>query len=148
MTIARTVAVRPAVLDDVPRVTALCVQLGYPSREEDVERRLRWLQQSDTDTVLVAVLDDRVVGWIHLRLHVTVESGPDVEVAGLVVDEAHRGAGIGRVLMREADRWGAARGCGHVRLRSRVVRADAHAFYQHLGFRILKTQHAFIKEIT
>ena len=132
---------------DLPAVTALCSQLGYPTSEREVERRMRRLAARADDAVFVAVRNDQVVGWIHVHVREGVESGPDVEVGGLVVDEAHRGSGIGRLLMAHADRWSAERGYTHVRLRSNVVRGAAHAFYQRLGFRIQKTQHTFVKEL-
>jgi GNAT superfamily N-acetyltransferase len=133
--------------EDVPAITALCLQLGYPNDDEDVRRRLRALATMPGDRVFVAVRGTAVVGWIHLHVWCGVESGPDVEVGGIVVDERHRGEGVGRLLMEHAARWGADRGCSRVRLRSNVKRAGAHAFYQRIGFRVYKTQYAFEKAV-
>jgi GNAT superfamily N-acetyltransferase len=142
------VRLRPLEEADVAAVAALCDQLGYPNSERDVQRRIRDLAGSADDAVFVAVQDGGVVGWIHLHVWRGVESGPDVEIGGLVVNERHRGAGIGRLLIAEADRWAVARGCLRVRLRSNITRAGAHAFYQRLGFRVFKTQYAFEKEVS
>ena len=141
------VFLRPVREEDVPAVTALCAQLGYPNDEGEVLRRLRALAARPEDQVLVAVRGTAVVGWIHLHVWRGVESGPDVEVGGIVVDERCRGEGVGRLLMDQAARWGAERGCSHVRLRSNVKRDGAHAFYQRIGFRIYKTQYAFEKQV-
>lgn len=141
------VTVRAVKPGDLPAVTALCGQLGYQTNEREVGQRIRRLSGRADNAVFVAVRDDRVVGWIHLQVRESVESSPDVEVGGLVVDEAHRGSGIGRLLMAHADRWAADRGCTQVRLRSNVVRGAAHAFYQRLGFRIQKTQYTFVKAL-
>ena len=63
----------------------------------------------------------------------------------LVVREGRRGNGIGEQLMRYAEQWAAQRGAACVRLRSNVIRADAHRFYQRLGYRVVKTQLSFEK---
>lgn len=139
------IVLRRMELQDIPAVTALCAQLGYPATEADVERRFRRVAALPEDALLVAVTGESVVGWIHLHVWHGVESGPDVELGGLVVDERHRGRGIGRLLMAEAERWGRERGCTRVRFRSNVIRTEAHAFYQRLGYRIGKTQYAFEK---
>ena len=70
-----------------------------------------------------------------------------VEVAGLVVDEKCRGRGIGRALMGRAESWAREHGCAMVSLRSNVIRSEAHAFYQGLGYSLVKTQHAFRRKL-
>jgi len=132
---------------DAPAVAALCGQLGYPATAQEIERRVGRLAGRDDHALVVAVRGGEVVGWIHLCARDVLESEPDVEVAGLVVDERHRGGGIGRLLMAYADRWAGGRGRTLVRVRSNVVRESAHAFYKGLGFRIQKTQHTFVKAV-
>ena len=96
----------------------------------------------------VAVLPETgVAGWIHFFLHKVVESDLRVEIAGLVVDETCRGRGVGKALMSRAEEWAREQGCRAVSLRSNVVRQEAHGFYQGLGYTILKTQHAFRKNL-
>ena len=140
-----TIVLREMNKGDVPAVAALSGQLGYPSTDDAVASRWRHLSTQPCDRVVVAVLGGTVVGWIHLHVWVGLESGPDVEVGGLVVDERHRGAGVGRVLMKEAEEWARQRNCRRVRLRSNVARTAAHLFYQRIGYRIFKTQYAFEK---
>jgi GNAT superfamily N-acetyltransferase len=70
---------------------------------------------------------------------------PRVDVTGLVVDDAHRGTGVGRMLMARAEQWALDRGCHLVHLRTNVKRAGAHAFYERLGYRHTKTQKTFVK---
>jgi GNAT superfamily N-acetyltransferase len=67
------------------------------------------------------------------------------EVGGLVVDENHRGRGIGRILMQHAEQWARGRGCETVCVRSNVVRERAHVFYQGIGYDNIKTQRMFLK---
>jgi GNAT superfamily N-acetyltransferase len=143
-----TVTVRPMQRQDIPAVAMLCGQLGYPTSEADVQKRYLRLASSADDAIVVAAIGASVVGWIHLHVWQGLESGPDVELGGLVVDERRRGEGIGRMLMMEAERWARERGCSRVRLRSNVTRTEAHAFYESVGYEIFKTQYAFQKTVS
>jgi GNAT superfamily N-acetyltransferase len=70
-----------------------------------------------------------------------------VELRGLVVDEKHRGTGLGRALLRQAEQWAIDRKTPVVRLRCNVIRTGAHAFYRRLGYSLVKTQHAFRRQL-
>jgi GNAT superfamily N-acetyltransferase len=72
---------------------------------------------------------------------------PQAEVGGLVVDEGYRRRGIGRLLMQQAEQWACEKGCWAVYLRSNVVRKDAHAFYEGIGYSNVKTSLAFRKTL-
>ncbi|MFB3920620.1 MAG: GNAT family N-acetyltransferase [Terriglobia bacterium] len=87
------------------------------------------------------------VGWVHVFVCHLVESDAFTEIGGLVVDEKWRGAGIGRLLVEQAEAWARAKGCTSIRLRSNIIRQEAHQFYSKLGYRIVKTQHAFTKTL-
>jgi len=96
--------------------------------------------------VRVAELESgRVVGWIHACASYLIESDPRAEVGGLVVDEKCRGSGVGHLLIEHAEEWARAKGLEAVYLRSNVVRKEAHRFYERLGYKNIKTQHAFLK---
>ncbi len=137
--------IRPAGEADAGRVATLSGQLGYPASEEDVLHRLRAIGQRPDHAVFVAEAGGRVVGWVHVYTVATVESPAHAEVGGLVVDEAHRGRGIGRALMERAEAWARDAGLSAVRLRSNVIRAEAHAFYERIGYAPVKTQRVFAK---
>ena len=142
------VRVRRVRLRDAKRIAALAGQLGYPSTSAQVRRRIERIRRDPSHRALVAENDDgQVVGWVHIFISRLLESDPCAEIGGLVVDERHRSSGIGRLLMRRAESWARARRCRTVRLRSNVIRKEAHAFYLHLGYRIIKTQHAFEKKL-
>jgi GNAT superfamily N-acetyltransferase len=133
---------------DMPRATALTAQLGYPASVDEVAARFARVSRSERDALLVAERSAHGIdGWVHLHEARTLESDPHVEVWGLVVDEHARRLGVGRALMEEAERWARRRGLTTLRLRSNVIRRDAHAFYERLGYRIVKTQHAFEKRL-
>ena len=45
------------------------------------------------------------------------------------------------------EEWAAERGLGQLSVRSNIVRAESHPFYERLGFVKLKTQHAYRKQL-
>lgn len=140
--------VRRMAMGDAAAVAALSGQLGYPADEEAIRRRWAALDDEPAHAVFVAeAANGRAVGWVHVHERRLLEADGMAEVLGLVVDEGERGTGVGRRLVDEAERWSVARGCGSMRIASNVVRQEAHAFYQKLGYAIVKTQHAFRKEL-
>lgn len=146
MTRAGTI-VRLADVADSGALARLSGQLGYPADAERVTKRLIALQQDRGHAVFVAAADGEVIGWLHVFLCRLLESEPMAEVGGLVVDAAHRGGGAGRMLMARAERWAADHDCAAVTLRTNIVRSDAHAFYEKLGFDRVKTQYTYRKRI-
>jgi histone acetyltransferase (RNA polymerase elongator complex component) len=72
---------------------------------------------------------------------------PSIEIRGIVVGDRWRHRGVGRRLMELAERLAAEHGLSAVRLRSGAQRDGAHAFYRALGYRELKTQRVFIRDL-
>lgn len=129
---------------DVRAAADLSGQLGYRSSEEEVEHRFRDLACDPDGAVLVA--DDgggRVLGWIHVCGRRFLESNPMAEVVGLVVDAGARRQGIGRVLLREAEKWARGRGYSTLRIRSNMKRTEAKPFYERMGYQVIKSQWVF-----
>ena len=145
---AAVVRVRAMAEADVDAVHELSVQLGYTADRATTLARVRAVLASDVADAFVAVdAEGRVVGWAHVFAAPFVESGPNAELGGLVVDERVRGRGIGRALVARAEAWARERGLRELCLRSNVIRTEAHGFYQGLGFTIQKSQFKFRKEI-
>jgi GNAT superfamily N-acetyltransferase len=132
---------------DVPAVTDLCDQLGYPSTREQVASRFARLDDRPDHALLVADRDGAPVGWIHIGLEPLLELDLAACVHGLIVAERERGRRVGERLLAEAERWAAERGCGVVRVRSNVVRERAHRFYLREGYRLVKTSCIFQKPL-
>ncbi len=139
--------IRPATTDDVKSIATLSGELGYPSRAEDVGRRLAKMVAEGGHAVYVAEDAGAVIGWIHVFGALRLESEPFAELGGLVVAEAHRGRGIGRTLIESASRWAHEGGFRALRVRTREDRATAHRFYERVGFRRVKSQRVFVTEV-
>ena len=126
---------------DAEAVARLSDQLGYDVSTGAVHG---WVATADDRrTALVAVADGRVVGWIQAHDRELLQSPRVVEIGGLVVDEERRGSGVGKRLVDAITEWGRERGHSGLYVRSNVIRDGAHAFYEGLGFRHVKTSHTF-----
>ena len=121
-----SVRIRSMTLDDAEAAAALSGELGYPADAAAIRARFAALDGRPEHGLLVAEDAGRVVGWVHAHDDWTLESGRTAELLGLVVTEARRGAGVGRALVAEAERWAAARGCAAAP-RALERRARAHA---------------------
>jgi ribosomal protein S18 acetylase RimI-like enzyme len=141
------VTIRPMEEGDLPSVTALMTQLGYPSTLETITRRYRAIVAGDACALYVAEVDGAVAGWVYVRGVLHFEHDARAEVWGLVVDEQRRRQRLGEALMRAAERWSRAAGYRAVSLRSNVTRTGAHAFYRRIGYSMTKTSHVFWKAL-
>jgi len=139
------ISIRPMVREDAPAVARLATQLGYPSSVDQIERRWGALRSSDSEALVAVGPDGDVLGWIHVFETRLLESDPVAEIGGLVVDERARGRGIGAMLVVGAEAWAAGREFSAVTVRSNVIRKEAHAFYQKLGYDAQKSQVKFRK---
>lgn len=142
---AVVISVRPARAEDADALAVLSTQLGYPSTREDLLRRLSVIEGRPHHAVFAAEVDGVIAGWAHVLIDIHLESGEFAEVAGLVVDERLRGKGVGSRLLDAAEAWARERGAVTVRIRSNVIRADAHRFYRNALYSVRKEQKVFEK---
>jgi GNAT superfamily N-acetyltransferase len=127
--------VREVRIADATRIAELLGQLGYPSEEEAVRRRLERLERSGADITWVAEVDGEVVGLVGIHVsQVLAYDGDAAKVSEIVVDDRYRRQGIGARLMELAEDEARRRGCVVLFLTTAERRRDAHAFYRKLGF--------------
>jgi GNAT superfamily N-acetyltransferase len=140
--------IRPMTTSDADEVAALCGQLGYPSTVAQIAHRFSLLIEQRDNVVFVAEDgDEQIVGWIHVVGRVYLDADPFAQIGGIVVDERRRGQGVGRALLAQAEEWANSRGYDEIRLWSNVVRSEAHAFYEQLGYAPVKTSYVFSKPL-
>src|SRR5262245_14683680 len=131
----------PSDVDDVARLSG---ELGYPSSREDVARRFDRMRSKSDHAMLVAeTAEGLVAGWVQIHPVHTLESDAYAEIGGLVVGQSFRRHGAGRALVAAAERWAREQGFARIRVRSNVVRTEAHRFYPGVGYELLKTQHTY-----
>src|SRR5271155_4299858 len=141
--------IRQAQMGDAESLAALATQLGYPSTAAEIGARLRNILPDPAHAVFVAEAQGAGArGFAHVHATIALESGARAELLGLVTDAALRSRGMGALLVAEAERWARAKGIETLCVRCNVVRADAHRFYERLGFQSSKTQKYFRKSLT
>jgi PhnO protein len=128
------IRIRQATSSDSAALSRLIGQLSYRADEADVAERLAQMQVEGRP-VLIAELNGRIAGCLSTSvMQVLHRPKPVGRISMMVVDEALRGQGIGKALVRAAERALADRGCGLIEVTSNLARTEAHGFYEKLGF--------------
>ena len=138
---------RSVVKEDAQGVRKLAEELGYPSSDEKVLEILKTVIQHDDHRMIVAENGDELLGYIHMVNSLSVGSDRFVEIAALSVLDEYRKKGIGKALIEESKKMAEEKGIEYVRIRSNIIRQEAHKFFEQRGFRNLKTQEVFVKKI-
>jgi GNAT superfamily N-acetyltransferase len=142
-----TLHFRNATPEDADALIHLTAQLGYACTIEDLLERFIPYQKKTHGIVFVAVLDGTVVGWISLNVVRYFYVQPFIEVSGFVVEEKNRNQGIGKKLLETAESWAKEQGYTLIRIRTNVLRTEAHRFYANNGYKKVKEQKVYLKEI-
>ena len=122
-------------MSDSSSVATLLGELGYPSTREQTEERLTRIVADPSTLVLVAELEGELaaLGVLHVQ-NLVERDDLGFEVAGLVVGERFRRRGVGEALMAALEEEARNRGGEVMVLNTAHRRADAHAFYEALGY--------------
>ncbi|MGX7002466.1 GNAT family N-acetyltransferase [Caballeronia sp. KNU42] len=130
-----TVTIRAAEPKDSVSIAALMHQLGYGVTPEIIREKLSALVDSASDAAFVACEDNIAIGCVSLHaLPLFHMHGSLGRITSLIVDEEHRGRGIGQMLIQATERWFHSVGCVKAEVTSGDVRIDAHRFYEKEGF--------------
>lgn len=121
-----------------------------PERAEDLARlneafnefhidpevlRERLASPPPTETILLAFVDDRAVGFCCLQIVRSVcYTTPFAEIAELYVEPDHRRSGLATALVREAERRAKAEGAEELSIRVNRSNASALSFYASCGY--------------
>ncbi len=135
---------RKAIKEDIKALRELLKALGYDVAESALSHRINAIRDQGGE-VLVASMNGRVVGCVNTIIDIRLAEGLTGELVSLVVSAEHRGAGIGKGLVSQAESWLKAKGCNTIRVRANTARKEAHRFYLKLGFKEIKTQKIFVK---
>lgn len=140
--------IRQAAHSDADGVAALCTQLGYPSSSAEISQRLLKLLQEGNHAVFVMPSEaGKLAGMIHVKVSKGLLDRSSAEICALIIDETFRGKGLGKLLVEAAEQWALQKGESSMRVRSNVIRNDAHTFYQRLGYAVVKQQTSFRKQL-
>jgi len=133
-------------LNDAKAIRKLSLEeLGYDYPIQETKKKLVLFLESENDQVFVAIVEEKVVGYIHACTYEVIYAPQMKNIMGIVVAKAHRHKGIGRALLEKIEEWAKEEGAHGIRLVSGATRTDAHTFYQHCGYELQKTQYNFQK---
>ena len=111
-------------------------ELGYPDLDEvETDKRLDYFKNSDDFMTFVAVVDDEIAGFIGVMKGIAYTiNGYYSQIIALAVSEKKRRCGIGTALVTRAEEWSLSYGIAGISVNSNMMRLDAHAFYEKLGY--------------
>ena len=136
---------RDAKPSDSARIAELILLLGHEATEKSVRKNLQRLKKLD-ETPIVVTLDKEVVGFIGVHRMITVHrDAPVGRIPVLVVAKEAQKQKLGRMLVEAAEEWCRKKGCKLIEVTSNDTRAEAHAFYRHLGYE--RTSIRFFKKL-
>ena len=139
--------VREATMQDAFAICNIsCADLGYDCSCEFVSTRISNLDKG-REKVFVAEVNGIVAGYVHAEKYQTLYFEPMINILGLAVSAEFRRRGIGRMLLKHAERWANEEGIHKIRLNSGGSRKEAHSFYRAMGYSNEKEQIRFIKDI-
>lgn len=123
---------RLASVMDAEDVAFLLTTLGYPCDRQDAANRILTIIENDRQTLVLARgADGAVSGLIALDfMYYLPLDTTTCRITALVVTTEAQGRGIGRQLLREAERRARAAGAARIELTSGSQRTDAHKFYR------------------
>ena len=130
-------------MEHVHDVCRLSNQLGYPLSTTQIENNINEITTSENYAAFVALYNLQIVGWIYGFRTLLIESKPFIEIGGLIVDQTFRNSGIGKKLVEKIKDWALEKAINEVRVRSNVIRNEAHKFYLNNGFTEMKQQKVF-----
>jgi GNAT superfamily N-acetyltransferase len=137
--------IRAVTPGDAAELTRLIHYLGHEIDEKSVRKNIKALARLKEEP-LVATIDKRVVGLCGVHKTVTIHrDAPLGRITILVIDEKAHGLGLGRMLVDAAEQWCRQKGCKLIEVTSNDRRAEAHAFYRHLGYE--RTSIRFAKKL-
>lgn len=141
------VEIRVITEEDAESVAWLSTQLGYESNTKQTSARIKQINNSNENCAFVALIENKVVGWIQGFYTLRVESDPFVEIGGLIVDENYRNLKIGKLLIENVNTWAKKHQVKKIKVRCNIKRTESHQFYEQIGFKENKQQIAFEMEL-
>ena len=132
---ASSVTIREASALDAVAVATLLGELGYPSSPAQAAERIERIAADPSTWMIVAEVESEPAGLGALHVQNLVERDElGCKVAALVVGQRFRRRGIGELLMQALEDEARRRGGKVMVLNTAHRRADAHGFYEALGY--------------
>lgn len=142
---ADNVVFRLAKRDDLPAIVRMLADDDLGSQRERYEEPLpksyitafEQIERDSNHELIVAELNGDVIGTLQLMFlpSLSFQGGLRAQVESVRVDKLYQGQRIGSDMMRWSIERAQGRGAHVVQLTTHQSRADAHRFYERLGFK-------------
>lgn len=134
---------------DLESMLKLANELGYPTTLNCLQDRFKSVKENSNSAMFVArSTSEKIVGFIQVTEEpCSLLGGIRANIAALIVDEEFRGKGIGSALLKRAEEWSKTTNLSLIRVRSNVIREDAHQFYTKCGYENPKSWKLFTKKL-
>ena len=137
---------RSAMIADADDVARLLTELGYPCEIDEAAERIDAIAANDRQALVLARREGAVCGLVALDFLYYLRLGTiTCRVTALVVTPTAQGLGIGRQLLKEAERRARSGGAARIELTSGSQRTEAHAFYRACGYKDSSVR--FVKQL-
>lgn len=126
---------RPAVQSDSQQIARLFEVLGHGLSASAIESRWNdWIAEQNS-AIVAESQTGKLVGLVTLGYsRVIHRDRPIGRITALVVEPEYRSHGVGRELMTAAEQEFITGGCYRLEVISNNRFAEAHRFYEHLGY--------------
>jgi GNAT superfamily N-acetyltransferase len=132
---AADIELRAAAARDADDVARLLCLLGYPCEPAEAAERIAEVASDPRQSLVLACLDGQACGLLALDTMYYLPLGMlTSRVTALVVTPEAQRRGVGRRLLKDAERRARGHGATRLELTSAPHRTEAHAFYRACGF--------------
>lgn len=121
---------------DIPHIAQMFTEeLGYEMSPRYLERRIQQMQIEGGYQIFVMADKNDVAGFIGVHTSLAFEyEGKVMRIIGLATKKEYQGKGIGRRLLKKAEKYATENGVAIIAVNSGLSRESAHIFYQKRGY--------------
>ena len=147
-----SVCIRTAQENDISHWLRLRCLLWPDSASEHQSEIEAFFEKNSTDIVecFVAIRRDKVIGFIELNLRNFAEGSRNPEVPyieGWFVEESFQRQGIGKALIKRAEKWAVDLGFDELASDAEIVNERSITIHKHLGFQETDRVVCFLKSL-
>lgn len=132
-------------------LASLALKLWPDNTHEQLLFEFEKLLLSNKDTVYVATVEGKDIGFVHMSLREDYVEGSDSSpvgyVEGIYVEQPYRKQGISRMLLEYGAKWARSHGCTQLASDAELENVASQQFHQSIGFREANRIVAFIMDI-
>jgi ribosomal protein S18 acetylase RimI-like enzyme len=140
------ITVRKATPEDGAAIYAINKEaMGYDFPAEKTNLRLKFILELPEHDIFIAVVDQIVVGYIHIQDYECVYGDGLKDILALAVNPDFHRMGIGKALITAAEKKAKDDGAVGMRLESGIERIGAHKFYESCGYTLRKEHKNYVK---